>query len=147
MKSMTVFLTALPWRTHSCVPCSHSCEHKVAKEKGVHTSVNAARLGACATCLITAVLCLTLTACMVGPKYHPPATAQAPPAYKELNPPPNQPAPLAEPAADPTLGGLGDWKPANPQETLPHGKWWEIYNDPELNALETQLNIDNQNIR
>jgi NodT family efflux transporter outer membrane factor (OMF) lipoprotein len=130
------------WRTHSCVPCSHSCEHKVAKKKGVHTSVNAARLGACAT-----VLCLALTSCMVGPKYHPPATAQAPPAYKELNPPPNQPAPLAEPAADPTLGGLGDWKPANPQDTLPHGKWWEIYNDPELSALETQLNIDNQNIR
>ena len=38
------------WRTHSCVPCSHSCEHRK-KIKGVHTSVNAARLGACATIL------------------------------------------------------------------------------------------------
>jgi NodT family efflux transporter outer membrane factor (OMF) lipoprotein len=28
-----------------------------------------------------------------------------------------------------------------------HGKWWEIYNDPELNALEERLNIDNQNIK
>ena len=28
-----------------------------------------------------------------------------------------------------------------------HGKWWEIYNDPELNALEEQLNINNQNIK
>ena len=28
-----------------------------------------------------------------------------------------------------------------------HGKWWEIYNDPELNALEDQLNINNQNIK
>jgi NodT family efflux transporter outer membrane factor (OMF) lipoprotein len=28
-----------------------------------------------------------------------------------------------------------------------HGKWWEIYNDPELNALEEKLTIDNQNIR
>src|SRR5260370_24099502 len=28
-----------------------------------------------------------------------------------------------------------------------HGKWWEIYHDPELNALEEQLNINNQNIR
>ena len=37
-----------PWRTH-CVPCSHSCEHKVVKKKGVHTSVNAARMSACAT--------------------------------------------------------------------------------------------------
>jgi NodT family efflux transporter outer membrane factor (OMF) lipoprotein len=27
------------------------------------------------------------------------------------------------------------------------GKWWEIYNDPELNALEEQLNIDNQTIK
>jgi NodT family efflux transporter outer membrane factor (OMF) lipoprotein len=97
--------------------------------------------------LATAVLCLALTGCVVGPKYHPPSTAQAPPAYKELNPPANQPAPPTEPAPDPTLGGLGDWKVANPQDALPRGKWWEIYNNPELNALEDQLNIDNQNIK
>jgi VWFA-related protein len=36
----------LPWRTHFCLPCSHSCEHP-----GVHMSVNAARLGAYATLL------------------------------------------------------------------------------------------------
>ena len=36
----------ISWRTHSCVPCSHSCEHKAAKKKGVHKSVNTARLGA-----------------------------------------------------------------------------------------------------
>ena len=28
-----------------------------------------------------------------------------------------------------------------------HGKWWEIYNDAELNALEDKLNIDNQTIK
>jgi NodT family efflux transporter outer membrane factor (OMF) lipoprotein len=28
-----------------------------------------------------------------------------------------------------------------------HGKWWEIYKDPELNALEDQLNNNNQNIK
>ncbi len=27
------------------------------------------------------------------------------------------------------------------------GKWWEIYNEPELNALEDQLNINNQTIK
>ncbi len=27
------------------------------------------------------------------------------------------------------------------------GKWWEIFNEPELNALEEQLNTDNQNIK
>ena len=97
--------------------------------------------------LATAVLCLALTGCTVGPKYHPPSTAQAPPAYKEVNVPAHQPAANADTAPDPTLGGLGDWKVANPQDALPRGKWWEIYNNPELNALEDQLNIDNQNIK
>ena len=75
-----------------------------------------------------------LGGCMVGPKYHPPAaTVNAPPAaYKEL---PTQ-------TADP-----GDWKVAQPQDAMLHGKWWEIYNDPELNSLEEQLNINNQNIK
>jgi NodT family efflux transporter outer membrane factor (OMF) lipoprotein len=27
------------------------------------------------------------------------------------------------------------------------GKWWEIFKEPELNALEDKLNIDNQNIK
>jgi NodT family efflux transporter outer membrane factor (OMF) lipoprotein len=59
--------------------------------------------------------------------------AQAPPAaYKET------PAPSSN---------AGDWKVAQPQDAMLHGKWWEIYNDPELNALEDKLNIDNQNIK
>jgi NodT family efflux transporter outer membrane factor (OMF) lipoprotein len=71
---------------------------------------------------------------MVGPKYHQPAaTVQPPPAtYKEL------------PAENPPAG---QWKVAQPQDAMLHGKWWEIYNDPELNALEDQLNINNQNIK
>src|SRR5437870_5247989 len=35
------------WRTHSCVPCRHSWRHS--SPKSVHTSVNAARMSACAT--------------------------------------------------------------------------------------------------
>ena len=97
--------------------------------------------------LATAVLCLALTGCVVGPKYKPPSAAQSPPAYKEVNVPAHQPAANADTVPDPTLGGLGDWKVANPQDALPRGKWWEIYNNPELNALEEQLNIDNQNIK
>ena len=97
--------------------------------------------------LATAGLCLALTGCVVGPKYKPPSAAQSPPAYKEVNVPAHQPAANADTVPDPTLGGLGDWKVANPQDALPRGKWWEIYNDPELNALEEQLNIDNQNIK
>src|ERR1700685_3251054 len=37
-------------RKHSCVPCSHSCEHRaVVENPSVHTSVNTARTSACAT--------------------------------------------------------------------------------------------------
>ncbi len=33
-----------------------------------------------------------------------------------------------------------------PQDAVLKGKWWEMFKEPELNALEEQLNIDNQNI-
>jgi NodT family efflux transporter outer membrane factor (OMF) lipoprotein len=81
-----------------------------------------------------AITTFLLTGCMVGPKYHvPPATATAPPpAYKES---PTQ------------FQDTDGWKVAQPQDAMLHGKWWEIYNDPELNALEEKLNIDNQNIK
>src|ERR1700721_1029914 len=87
-----------------------------------------------ASALCSAIPALLLTGCLVGPKYHvPPATQQAPPAaYKE--------SPTQFPETD-------GWKVAQPQDAMLHGKWWEIYNDPELNALEDQLNINNQNIK
>jgi len=99
--------------------------------------------------LASAILCCALAGCVVGPKYHAPAPT-APPEYKEspANPAqkPAAPAPASTPA-DPTLGGLGDWTVAQPKDGLLRGKWWEIYNEPELNALEEQLNINNQNIK
>jgi len=97
--------------------------------------------------LLAAGLSCALAGCMVGPKYHPPAT-QAPPSYKEspTNLPP-QPPPAPASSNDPTLGGLGSWTVAKPQDALLRGKWWEIYNDAELNALEDQLDINNQNIK
>src|SRR5271167_446133 len=85
--------------------------------------------------IITSALAASLLAgCRVGPKYQkPPALAQAPPAaYKE------------SPAQFPDSDG---WKVAQPQDATLHGKWWEIYNDPELNALEEKLNIDNQTLK
>ncbi len=36
---------------------------------------------------------------------------------------------------------------AQPDHGMLRGKWWEIFKNPELNALEEQLNIDNQNIK
>jgi NodT family efflux transporter outer membrane factor (OMF) lipoprotein len=81
-----------------------------------------------------AIAVLALSGCIVGPKYHAPtATVQPPPAtYKE------SPAQFTD---------SGDWKVAQPQDAMLHGKWWEIYNDAELNALEEQLNVNNQNIK
>ena len=39
------------------------------------------------------------------------------------------------------------WKVASPQDAMIRGNWWEVFNEPELNALEEQLNINNQNIK
>jgi NodT family efflux transporter outer membrane factor (OMF) lipoprotein len=87
-----------------------------------------------AVAICSTVIAIALTGCMVGPKYHtPPALAQAPPvAYKES---PTQ------------FQDTDGWKVAQPQDAMLHGKWWEIYNDSELNTLEEKLNIDNQNIK
>ena len=84
--------------------------------------------------IIPAMATLLLAGCRVGPAYHQPAaTTQAPPAsYKE------------SPAQSQETDG---WKAAQPQDAMLRGKWWEIYNQPELNDLEDKLNIDNQNIK
>jgi NodT family efflux transporter outer membrane factor (OMF) lipoprotein len=39
------------------------------------------------------------------------------------------------------------WRMANPQDEMLRGKWWEIFGDPQLNALEEKLVINNQNIK
>jgi NodT family efflux transporter outer membrane factor (OMF) lipoprotein len=64
-----------------------------------------------------------LTACAVGPDYVRP-TAPVPESFKEMK----------------------DWKVAEPKDEIVRGRWWEIYNDPDLNALEEQVVISNQNI-
>jgi len=98
----------------------------------------------------TVLLC-ALTACVVGPKYQPPTakTTETPPAYKEspANPAAKPAAQAASEQSDPTLGGLGNWTVAQPQDAVLRGKWWELYNEPELNSLEEQLNINNQTIK
>jgi NodT family efflux transporter outer membrane factor (OMF) lipoprotein len=67
---------------------------------------------------------LSIAGCTVGPKYHRPA-AEVPPAYKEV----------------------GDWKPAQPNDQNLSGNWWEVFQDPQLNALEAQVNVSNQNLK
>jgi len=74
-----------------------------------------------------------LGGCRVGPKYVAP-NMPAPPAFKEA-------APAAYNNAPP-----GTWQPAKPEDATLKGKWWEAFNEPELNGLEEQLEINNQNI-
>jgi len=81
--------------------------------------------------LLIAAFCALLSGCNVGPMYSPP-TMTAPPAFKET-PEQSQEA--------------GAWAVAQPQDAALRGKWWEIYNEPDLNSLEDELNIDNENIR
>ena len=67
----------------------------------------------------------------MGPKYHTPSV-DTPAAYKELTP------------AD--FKNTEGWKVAQPKDDALRGKWWEIFNDPQLNALEEKVNVSNQNI-
>ena len=85
---------------------------------------------ACITAVVTAAAILS-AGCMVGPNYKRPS-APVPPAYKE-------PAP-------PEFKEANGWKPAQPNDSLIKGKWWEIYNDPALNALEELVAINNENV-
>jgi NodT family efflux transporter outer membrane factor (OMF) lipoprotein len=81
----------------------------------------------------TALLCsaLMLQGCVVGPHYTRPAV-DTPGTFKEVSPE--------------DLKRMDGWKVAQPQDSALHGKWWEIFGDPQLNALEEQVSISNQNV-
>ena len=87
------------------------------------TSVQNSRQARWLTVLL-ALGIFSFSGCTVGPKYHPPVV-QAPSAYKEL----------------------GDWKPAQPNDQNLGGNWWAIFQDPQLDALEQQMNVGNQNLK
>jgi NodT family efflux transporter outer membrane factor (OMF) lipoprotein len=64
------------------------------------------------------------SACTVGPDYVRPSV-DVPANYKEQ----------------------GNWKLAVPGDQLRRGSWWEVFGDPQLNALEAQVDISNQDVR
>jgi NodT family efflux transporter outer membrane factor (OMF) lipoprotein len=41
----------------------------------------------------------------------------------------------------------GGWKQAQPADAILRGKWWEMYDDPQLNALEEKLTVSNQTLK
>jgi NodT family efflux transporter outer membrane factor (OMF) lipoprotein len=81
---------------------------------------------------IAALGALLGAGCSVGPKYKTP-TVPVTPSWKEA-PPEN------------FKEGQG-WKRAEPADTKLRSEWWTIFGDPELNALESQVNISNQNLK
>lgn len=66
-----------------------------------------------------------LNGCAVRPRYSKPSTT-TPPAYKET--PPN-------------------WKGAQPADQAIRGKWWEVFQDPQLNSMEEQASVSNQTLK
>jgi len=77
----------------------------------------------CVRAAMLAAVSMLINACTVGPDYKRP-TIDTPAGYKEMD----------------------GWTVAHPQDTAVRGKWWEIYNDPELNALQDQVSLSNQNL-
>jgi len=82
------------------------------------------RMRLCATTVLAGST-LLLAGCAVGPRYAKPATV-SPPTYKET--PPN-------------------WKTAQPSDQVAKGKWWEVFQDAQLNSLEEQINVSNQTLK
>jgi outer membrane protein TolC len=68
---------------------------------------------------------IALTGCAVGPRYSRPS-APVPTDFKET--------PV-------------NWKPAQPSDQVLRGKWWDVYQDPRLNALQEKINVSNQNLK
>jgi NodT family efflux transporter outer membrane factor (OMF) lipoprotein len=76
---------------------------------------------------ISAALALLVLAagCTVGPRYsRPAAPAPAPDAWKTQPP----------------------WQQAAPKDSIPKGAWWQVFNDPALDAYEQQLLQANQSL-
>src|SRR5665213_4065955 len=71
------------------------------------------------------MLCLLVSGCHIGPAYRLPAVPTAP-SYKEEGP--------------------SLWKTAKPKDGVIRGRWWEMFQDPQLNALEERVDAGNQNI-
>ncbi|MGA2196614.1 MAG: efflux transporter outer membrane subunit [Bryobacteraceae bacterium] len=84
-----------------------------------------------ATALFT--LLLASAGCMVGPQYKKPSAA-APPAFKE------------QPPVNFKEAEAAGWKQSQPGDAYSKGRWWELYDDAALNALEEQVSVSNQNV-
>jgi len=66
-----------------------------------------------------------MAGCSLAPHYTRPAMPDSPPAYKE------------------TAG----WKIATPSDAVPRGRWWQQFEDRQLDALEDEVGAANQSLK
>ena len=67
----------------------------------------------------------TLAACSFAPTYRTPDSPPPAPVYMEA----------------------GDWQQAGPRDNQPRGAWWVLFQDPQLDALESRVVGANQNLK
>lgn len=75
---------------------------------------------------ISLLLSLSMLAACMEPKYVRPTVQTPPDNYKERD---------------------AQWKPAQPSDSIPRGKWWEMFGDVRLNRLEEQVMNGNQSLQ
>jgi NodT family efflux transporter outer membrane factor (OMF) lipoprotein len=80
--------------------------------------------------IAASIAALLLSGCMVGPQYKRPAAPTAP-AFKEA----------------PQAAASDGWQPGQPSDEKLRGDWWRLYQDPQLNALEAQVDFSNQSLK
>ena len=83
-------------------------------------------------CLLGGGLGLALSGCRVGPDYVRPTVSTAP-AFKESLPD--------------NFKSEDGWKPAQPSDAQLKDDWWTLFNDPQLNTLEAQIDPANQTLK
>jgi len=79
-----------------------------------------------------ASVCVLASGCKVGPKYTKPNVPLAP-EFKEQGPD--------------AFKSVDGWKAAQPSDQQLKGTWWDSFNDPQLNALETEVDTANQTLK
>ena len=90
--------------------------------RAAHSRRMPRRLGFSALAALAALL---VAACTVGPDYKRPAAAVPAAGYKED----------------------AGWQQAQPADSTLRGKWWEVFNDAPLSALEEQVTVSNETLK
>ena len=81
---------------------------------------------------VASLALVLLSGCMVGPKYSRPSAPMAP-AFKE---------------SPPTSFKEDDgWRVSQPSDAQLKGNWWQMFGDPQLNALEARVEGANQTLK